>query len=109
MLFRFGRVVADTGIHAMRWSRERAVRELRELQGDSIAFVSIEEDVLRMCAQPGVATAQGLAAMRIAEIREETRRRVGARFDARAFHDAMLRYGPLSPPGLAQAARVAFA
>lgn len=108
MLFRYGRVVADTGIHAMRWSRARAVRELRELQGDSIAFVSIEEDVLRMCAQPGVATAQGLAAMRIAEIREETRRRVGARFDARAFHTAMLRYGPLSPPGLAQAAQVAF-
>lgn len=109
MLFRYGRVVADTGIHAMRWSRERAVRELRELQGDSIAFVSIEEDVLRMCAQPGAAAAQGLAAMRIAEIREATRRRVGSRFDARAFHTAMLRYGPLSPPGLAQAARVAFA
>ncbi|MEZ5958958.1 MAG: DUF885 family protein [Hyphomonadaceae bacterium] len=108
MLFRFGRIVADTGIHVMRWSRERAVRELRALQGDSIAFVSIEEDVLRMCAQPGVATAQGLAAMRIGEIREQTRRRVGARFDARRFNTAMLRYGPMSPPGLAQAARVAF-
>lgn len=108
MLFRFGRIVADTGIHAMRWSRERAVRELRALQGDSIAFVSIEEDVLRMCAQPGVATVQGLAAMRIAELREQTRHRVGPRFNARAFHAAMLRYGPLAPPGLAQAARVAF-
>jgi uncharacterized protein (DUF885 family) len=108
MLFRFGRVVADTGIHAMRWSRERAVRELRELQGDSIAFVRIEDDVVRMCAQPGAAAAQGLAAMRIAEIRERTRRRAGRRFDARSFHDAMLRHGPLSPPGLEQAARVAF-
>lgn len=107
MLFRFGRVVADTGIHVMRWSRERAAQELRDLQGDSIAFVSIEEDVLRICAQPGAAAAQGLAAMRIAEIREETRRRLGARYDARAFHGAMLRYGPLSPPGLAQAARAA--
>lgn len=107
MLFRFGRVVADTGIHAMRWSRERAVQELRDLQGDSIAFVSIEEDVLRMCAQPGAAAAQGLAAMRFAELREQTRRRLGARFDARAFHTAMLRHGPLSPPGLAQAARAA--
>lgn len=108
MLFRFGRVVADTGIHMMRWSRERAVRELRALQGDSIAFVSIEEDVLRMCAQPGAAAAQGLAAMRIAEIRDATRRRVGARFDARAFHAAMLRHGPLSPPGMEAAARAAF-
>lgn len=105
MLFRFGRVVADTGIHAMRWSRERAIQELRELQGDSIAFVSIEEDVLRMCAQPGAAAAQGLAAMRIAELRDETRRRLSAR----DFHAAMLRHGPLSPPGLAQAARAAAA
>lgn len=109
MLFRYGRVVADTGIHVMRWSRERAVQELRELLGDSIAFVSIEEDVLRMCAQPGAAAAQGLAAMRIAETREAARRRAGDRFDARAFHNAMLRHGPLSPPGLAQVARAAFA
>jgi uncharacterized protein (DUF885 family) len=107
MLFRFGRVVADTGIHAMRWSRERAIQELRELQGDSIAFVSIEEDVLRMCAQPGAAAAQGLAAMRFAEIRETTRRRLGARFNAYAFHASMLRFGPLPPPALAQAARAA--
>ena len=109
MLFRFGRVVADTGIHVMRWSRERAAQELRELQGDSIAFVGIEEDVLRMCAQPGAAAAQGLAAMRITEIRAQMRRRLGDRCDARAFHRAMLRHGPLSPPGLAQAARAAFA
>jgi uncharacterized protein (DUF885 family) len=109
MLFRFGRVVADTGIHVMRWSRERAVQELRDLQGDSIAFVSIDEDVLRMCAQPGAAAAQGLAAMRFAELRELERRRRGVRFNARAFHTAMLRHGPLSPPGLAQAARAATA
>ncbi|ANP46676.1 DUF885 family protein [Candidatus Viadribacter manganicus] len=108
MLFRFGRVVADTGIHVMRWSRERAIRELRELQGDGMAFVSIQEDVLRMCAQPGVAAAQGLTAMRIAEIRGRMRRGANGRFDARAFHAAMLLRGPLSPPGLAQAARVAF-
>ena len=105
MLFRYGRIVADTGIHVMRWTRERAVQELRELQGDSIAFVSIEEDVLRMCAQPGAAAAQGLAAMRIAELRDETQRRLSAR----DFHAAMLRHGPLSPPGLAQAARAAAA
>lgn len=108
MLFRFGRVVVDTGIHAMRWSRARAVQELRALQGDSIAFVGIEEDVLRMCAQPGAAAAHGLAAMQIAELSARTQRRAGARFDARLFHAAMLRHGPLSPPGLSQAARAAF-
>ncbi|MGE0741956.1 MAG: DUF885 family protein [Hyphomonadaceae bacterium] len=106
MLFRFGRVVADTGIHALRWSRERAISELRALQGDSIAFVSIEDDVLRMCAQPGALAAQGLAALRLIDLRDRYWRRPG--FSLARFHDAVLRHGPLSPPGLAQALRVEF-
>ncbi len=107
MLFRLARVVADTGIHAMRWSRARAIEEMRALQGDSIAFISIETDVARFAAQPGVYAAQGLAALHIAELRERTRRDVRD-FNLARFHDAMLRHGPLSPPGLEQAARVAF-
>lgn len=107
MLFRMARVVADTGIHVMRWSREQAIEEMRALQGESIAFVSIEEDVLRFCAQPGVYAAQGLAALHISELRETTRRRARD-FNLPHFHAAMLQHGPLSPPGLDQAARVAF-
>jgi uncharacterized protein (DUF885 family) len=108
MLFRMARVVADTGIHALRWSRQRAVDEMRALQGDSIAFVSIEDDVLRFCAQPGAHAAQGLAALHVAQLRARTERAVGAAFDPRRFHTAMLRYGPLSPPGLDQSARAEF-
>jgi uncharacterized protein (DUF885 family) len=107
MLFRMARIVAETGIHALRWSRDRAVEEMRALQGDSIAFVSIEDDVVRLCAQPGAHAAQGLAALHIAELRERTQRATGAAFDLRRLHTAMLRHGPLSPPGLDQAARVA--
>jgi uncharacterized protein (DUF885 family) len=108
MLFRMARVVGDTGLHALRWSRQRAVDEMRALQGDSIAFVSIEDDVLRLCAQPGAHAAQGLAALHIAQLRARTERTAGAAFDAKRFHAAMLRYGPLSPPGLNQAAQAAF-
>lgn len=108
MLFRMARVVADTGIHALRWSRARAMEEMRALQGDSIAFVSIETDIVRFVAQPGVHAAQGLAALHIAELRERTRREVRD-FNLARFHEAMLRHGPLSPPGLEQAARAAFA
>jgi len=108
MLFRMARVVADTGIHVMRWSRERAVEEMRALQGDSIAFVSIEDEVVRFCAQPGAFAAQGLATLHITELREQTRRRARD-FSLARFHEAMLRHGPLSPPGLEQAARAAFA
>lgn len=107
MLFRYGRIVADTGINALRWSRERAITEMRALQGDSIAFVSIEDDVVRFCVQPGVYAAQGLAARHIAQLRERTRRSTRD-FTMARFHDAMLRHGPLSPPGLAQSARAAF-
>jgi uncharacterized protein (DUF885 family) len=108
MLFRMARVVADAGIHALRWSRQRAVDEMRALQGDSIAFVSIEDDVVRICAQPGAYAAQGLAALHIAQLRARTQREAGAAFDAKRFHTAMLRFGALSPPGLDQAARTAF-
>ncbi|HJS80729.1 MAG TPA: DUF885 domain-containing protein [Vitreimonas sp.] len=108
MLFRMARVVADAGIHALRWSRQRAVDEMRALQGDSVAFVSIEDDVVRICAQPGAYAAQGLAALHIAQLRARTQREAGAAFDAKRFHTAMLRFGPLSPPGLDQAARTAF-
>jgi len=89
----------------MRWSRERAIEEMRALQGESIAFVTIEEDVLRFCVQPGVYTAQGLAMLHIGDLRERMRR--DPRFDIKRFHTAMLEHGPLSPPGLEQAARAA--
>lgn len=108
MLFRMARAVADTGIHALRWSRQRAIDEMRALQGDSIAFVSIEDDVTRFCAQPGFHAAQGLATLHISALRARTERETGAAFDPKRFHNAMLRYGQLSPPGLDQAARAAF-
>lgn len=106
MLFRMGRLVADTGIHARRWSRERAIDELRELQGDSVAFITIEEDVDRISAAPGAAAGQALAALEIARLRTDARRRMGPRFDLCGFHDAVLKRGPLGGPGLAEAVRV---
>lgn len=108
MLFRMARVVADIGIHALRWERARAIEEMRALQGDPIAFVSIEEDVTRIAAQPGAHAAQGLVALHLASLRQRTLRAAGATFNPRLFHAAMLRYGPLSPPGLEQAALAAF-
>ena len=86
-----------------------AIEEMRALQGDSIAFVSIEEDINRFCVQPGLYTAQGLAALHIGDLREHTRRSARGTFSLPRFHRAMLEHGPLSPPGLEQAARAAFA
>lgn len=107
MLFRMARIVGDTGLHALGWSRARTVEEMRAIQGESIAFVSIEEDVTRMAAQPGAAAVQGLAALNILELRASVAARRG--FTLPAFHDAVLRHGPMAPGGLAQAVSVALA
>lgn len=108
MMFRTTRIVADTGIHAMRWSRERAITEMYELQGDRAALATIEDDVTRFAAQPGTFAVQGYAALQLMDLRERTRRAAGARFSLPRFHDATLRFGPLSPPGLEQAMRATF-
>ncbi len=108
MMFRMARIVGDTGMHAMRWNRERTIEQMHELQGESISFVSIEDDVTRFAAQPGVSAAQGLAAMHLLDLRERTRSAAGDAFSLLRFHDAALRAGPLSPPGLEQAMRAEF-
>jgi uncharacterized protein (DUF885 family) len=64
-----GRVVADTGLGALAWSDAQAVSALRDLQGRSIAFVTIEADVARMRASLGIYAAQGLGALEIARLR----------------------------------------
>lgn len=109
MMFRMARVVADTGIHAMRWSRARAIAEMQALQGESTALVSIEDDVTRFCAQPGAFAVQGLAALQLIDLRQRTQHAARERFSLSAFHGAALRAGPLSPPGLEQAMKAAFA
>lgn len=109
MMFRMARVAADTGIHSMRWSRARAIAEMHALQGESTALVSIEDDVTRFCAQPGAFAVQGIAALHLMDLRHRTQRAARHRFSLNAFHDAVLRAGPLSPPGLEQAMRAAFA
>jgi uncharacterized protein (DUF885 family) len=108
MLFRYGRVLVDAGLHSQGWSRAEAVETLRSLQGFDVAFVSIEDDVDRICVEPAVFAAQGLAALHIRDAREAARRRAGERFDLRRFHDAVLRHGPLSPSGIDAALRAAF-
>ena len=73
-LFRLGRVVADTGLSTMGWSRDRAIAEMMGLQGQSIAFITIEADVDRMIKAPGKVAAEGIAALEIAARRPKDRR-----------------------------------
>lgn len=94
-LFRIARIVADTGLGALGWSPEAAMAAMRDLQGQSIAFITIEADVGRMVRTPGAAAAQGLGALAIARLRPAQRDRWPA------FHAAILSGGPW-PFGLLQ-------
>lgn len=72
-LFRIGRVVADTGLNAMGWSRDQAIAVLSDLQGQSIAFITSAADVDRMIQTPGKAAAEGLGALTLSRLRPHTR------------------------------------
>jgi uncharacterized protein (DUF885 family) len=88
--FRAVRLVVDTGIHAMGWSRERA----RDYFAEHVPAQSIAE-VDRYIARPAQALAYKLGELKIKELRRKAERELGAAFDLRGFHDAVLRNGAL--------------
>jgi uncharacterized protein (DUF885 family) len=92
-LFRAARIVVDTGIHHRRWPREQAIRWMIENVGERPAAAQREID--RYCVYPGQACSFMVGATQIRAVREQARQRLGARFDVRAFHDLVLRSGPV--------------
>ena len=92
-LFRAGRIVVDSGIHARRWPREQAIRWMIENVGEQPSAAQREID--RYCVYPGQACSFMVGAAQIRAARERTRQRLGTRFDVRDFHDLILRSGPV--------------
>jgi len=90
------RLVVDTGMHAMKWSREKAVRYFADNAGDPDSAVITE--IERYCVWPGQACSYMLGKLEFLKQRERAQKALGARFDIRKFHDAMLLEGavPLS-------------
>jgi uncharacterized protein (DUF885 family) len=87
------RLVVDTGLHAMRWSREQAIRYFVDTIGDQDSAAATE--VERYCVWPGQACAYMLGKLEWLKLRDEARTRLGARFDIRSFHDAGLLSGAM--------------
>jgi uncharacterized protein (DUF885 family) len=87
------RLVVDTGMHALGWSRDRAVRFM--LDNSPLAANNIANEVDRYIAWPGQALAYMAGRLRIVALRDHARRTLGARFDIAAFHDAVLGSGPV--------------
>jgi len=92
-LWRAGRLVVDTGIHHKRWSREQAMQWLADNTPNPAG--DIEKAIERYIVYPGQATAYMIGKLKIMELREMARAELGDAFDIRAFHDVILKSGPV--------------
>jgi uncharacterized protein (DUF885 family) len=97
-MWRACRLVVDTGMHAMGWSRARALQYLADNTALSTQEVRTETD--RYIANPGQALAYKMGELKLWELRARARQALGAQFDIRAFHDAVMANGALPLPVL---------
>jgi uncharacterized protein (DUF885 family) len=95
-LWRAARLVVDTGLHSKGWTRQQAIDYVSATTGDVPAVIATEVD--RYIVWPGQACGYELGRREIARLREHARNELGADFDVRGFHDAVLLNGevPLS-------------
>jgi uncharacterized protein (DUF885 family) len=89
--FRAARLVVDTGLHSKRWSREKAVEWMAEATGRSTGAITSEVD--RYCASPGQACGYKVGHTEIVRLREKAKASLGAKYDIRAFNDAVVETG----------------
>ncbi len=92
------RLVVDTGLHALGWSRSRAIDFMAAHSPVAVEEVTVEVD--RYIGMPGQALAYKLGQREIFRLRESARARLGARFDIKGFHDAVLGSGAVGLPVL---------
>ncbi len=92
-MLRAVRLVVDTGLHDREWSRRRAIDYM--LANTSMARRDVEVEIDRYIAQPGQACAYKMGEITIRDLRRRAGDALGARFDLRAFHDAVIGTGAL--------------
>jgi len=92
-LFRAVRLVVDTGIHSKGWTREQVVEFFRK--SGAVDEPTIQSETDRYIAWPAQALSYKLGQLKFRELRERARTELGAKFDIRTFHDAMINGGTL--------------
>ncbi|MEI2453594.1 DUF885 domain-containing protein [Lysobacter firmicutimachus] len=99
-MWRASRLVVDTGVHHLGWSRERAQAFLRD--NTALSEHEIQTEVDRYIGWPGQALSYYLGQMSIERSRAKAEQALGRDFDIRAFHDAILALGSVPLPVLEQ-------
>lgn len=92
-LFRAVRLVVDTGIHAKHWTREQAIAYMTDKTG--MGAKEVKSEIERYIVAPGQACAYKVGMLKIQELRARAQQELGAKFDQREFHDAVLKNGAL--------------
>ena len=92
-MWRSCRLVVDTGMHALGWSRDQAVTFMRA--NTALSELNIDREVDRYISWPGQACAYKLGELEIRRLRALAEKELANTFDLRAFHDALLRDGAL--------------
>ena len=92
-MWRACRLVVDTGLHALGWTRQQAIDFMAANTALSLHEVRTEVD--RYISWPGQALAYKMGELKIRELRAFAEKELGERFDVRAFHDALLANGPV--------------
>ncbi len=93
-LFRAVRLVVDTGIHYKRWSREEAMAYMKNVTGMSDTEVRVE--IERYIVWPGQACSYKVGMLKILELREKAKEKLGEDFNIKDFHSVILEQG--QPP-----------
>jgi uncharacterized protein (DUF885 family) len=93
------RLVLDTGIHALGWTRQQAIDYMRD--NSPVMMENIVNEVDRYITWPAQALAYKTGQLEILRLRGVAEAELGARFDIRAFHDAVLSQGAVPLPTLA--------
>jgi uncharacterized protein (DUF885 family) len=95
-IWRASRLVVDTGIHSMRWTRQQAIDFMHEYT--TLAAHEIETEVDRYIAWPAQALSYYLGELAIVKARAKAESALGAKFNIRAFHDTVLEMGSVPLP-----------